>query len=74
MSQYQVEESSNPPNNSFINSFNINSFNNTINYVVNLDNFDSANERNEILAWLSPLDPWIRPHAIRAQRVEHVGD
>ena len=37
-------------------------------------NFGSADERTEILAWLSPLDPWIRHNEIRAQRVEHVGD
>ena len=37
-------------------------------------NIGSADERAEILAWLSPLDPWIRHHDIRAQRVEYVGD
>ncbi|KAG0642019.1 hypothetical protein HOY80DRAFT_1038049 [Tuber brumale] len=33
-----------------------------------------ANERSEILAWLSPLDPRIRHQDLQAQRVEHVGD
>ena len=56
------------------NSFNTNSFNNTINYVSNVNNSGSADERAEILAWLSTLDPWIRHRDIRAQRVEHVGD
>ena len=37
-------------------------------------NFGSADERTEILTWLSPLDPWIRHRDIRDQRVEDVGD
>ena len=37
-------------------------------------NFGSADERAEILAWLSALDPWIRHRDIRDQRVEDVGD
>ena len=76
MSQSCVGESSNSPDNidSFNNSFNTNSFNNTINYVSNVNNSGSADERAEILAWLSTLDPWIRHRDVRAQRVEHVGD
>jgi len=37
-------------------------------------NIGSADERAEILAWLSPLDPWIRHHDIGDHRVEDVGD
>ena len=75
MSQSRVGENSNSSNsNSFNSAFNTNSFNNTINYVSNVNNFGSANERAEILAWLSPPDPWIRHHEVRALRVEHVGD
>ena len=48
---------------------NINSFNNTISVSIR-----SADETAEILAWLSPLEPRIRHHNIRAHRVEHVGD
>ena len=40
----------------------------------NVNTSSSADERAEILAWLSPLGPWIRHHDVRAQRVEHVGD
>ena len=73
MSQSRVGESSNSSNNNSINnSFNTNSFN-TVNYVSNVNSFDSADKRTEILAWLSPLDPWIRHRDIRAQRVEDVG-
>ena len=73
MSQSRVgESSSSSNNNSFNNSFNTNSFN-TVNYVSNANSFDSADERAEILKWLSPLDPWIRHRDIRAQRVEYVG-
>ena len=80
MSPSCVGENSNSSNNN--NSFNNDSFNNTnsfnntisINHVSNVNNFGSADERAEILAWLSPLDPWIRHDDIRAHRVEHVGD
>jgi len=69
MSQARVGESSNSRNN---NSFNTNSYNTiSLNHV---NNFGIADERAEILAWLSPLDPWIRHHDIRTQRVEEVGD
>ena len=87
MSQSRIGESSSSSNN--IDSFNnnsyntTNSFNNTTNNTTNNTisfghvsnvNFDSDGKRAEILAWLSPLDPWIRHHDIRAQRVECVGD
>ena len=78
MSQSRVGESSNYSNN--IDSFNnTNSFNNTINNTISFGhvsnvNFSSGDERTEILAWLSLLDPWIRHHDIRTQRVEYVGD
>jgi len=58
--------------NSFSNtgSFNSNSFNN----VYNINNSGSADERAEILAWLSSLEPRIRHDDIRVHRVEDVGD
>jgi len=34
----------------------------------------AADERWEILAWLSPLEPLIRHRDIRARRVDEVGD
>jgi len=82
MLQARVGENSSASNN---NSFNNDSFNNTnsfntisntISYthVSNVNNHRSADERAEILAWLSPLDPWIRHRGIRDDRVEHVGD
>jgi len=84
MSQSYVSENTSSSNN--IDSFNNNSFNNTdsfnntithnailFGHVSNV-NFGSADERTQILAWLSPLDPWIRHHDIGAQRVEYVGD
>ena len=33
-----------------------------------------ADERSEILAWLSPLEPRIRHHDIQTHRVDKVGD
>jgi len=74
MSQARVGEGSNSYNN---NSFNTtNSFNNTFSFknVHNANNFGSTGEKDRILAWISPLDPKIRHHDIRANRVEHVGD
>jgi len=59
------------------NSFNITmSSNNTtsFNNVRNLNILPSADERAEILTWLSPLEPRIRHEDIGGHRVEHVGD
>jgi len=73
MSQARVGESSNSRNNN--NSFNTNSFNTiSFNHVSNVNNVGIADERAEILSWLSPLDPWIRHRGIKDARVEHVGD
>jgi len=90
MSQFRAGESSNSSNNtnSFNNNTdtfnnNTNSFNNTINntttnnntnHISNVNNYGSVDERDKILAWLSPLEPRIRHHDIRSHRVEHVGD
>jgi len=51
---------------------NVGSFNNI--YNVCIVNSPGAEERAEILAWLSPLGSRIRHGDIRAHRVEHVGD
>jgi len=68
MSQSRLDESSDSfsINNSFNN--NTNSFNNV--YNVN----SSSDERAEVLAWLSPLEPRVRHQDIRAHRVGGVGD
>ena len=69
MSHSRTGENNNPFNN---NSFDSKFF--TVNNVRNVNNFSSTDERAEILAWLSPLEPRIRHDDIRAQRVEDVGD
>ena len=46
---------------------NINSLNTTINFTV-------ADDRSNILAWLSPLDPKLRHRDIQDRRVEYVGE
>ena len=33
-----------------------------------------SDETPEILAWLSPLEPWTRHRALQAERVSRVGD
>jgi len=71
MSPSRIEQHS---NSLYSNSFNTNSFNTfSFNHVDNF-NTGSPDERAEILAWLSSLDPWIRHRSIRDGRVEHVGD
>ena len=48
---------------------NVNSFNN-----INVWNaYAVADERSEILAWLSPLEPQRRHHDIQTRRVDEVG-
>jgi len=62
---------SNNINNSFnaSNSFNVsNSFNNAWNNSTVID------QKSEILAWLSPLEPWNWHEDIRTRRVDGIGD
>ena len=54
----------------YINDNNTNSFN--IHNVVNYPTV--ADEKSEILAWLSPLEPQRRHHHIQASRIDEVGD
>ena len=51
---------------------NANSFNNTTNNVLN--HFTVHEDRSEVLAWLSPLEPHARHQNIEASRVDKVGD
>jgi len=53
---------------------NINSFNNVWNNYTVAGGGSVADERSEILAWLSPLKPRIRRQDIRTRRVDGVGD
>ena len=50
-----------------------NSFNNT-NSFNNVWNFDVADNRSQLLAWLSPLDPGLRHWDIQNRRVDDVGE
>jgi len=47
---------------------------NALNTVNVLNNFTVADDRSNILAWLSPLDPTLRHHDIRDRRVENIGE
>ena len=38
------------------------------------NNFTAVDQRSEILAWLSPLEPRLRHQDIRTRRVDDVGD
>jgi len=53
------------------------SFSNNINSFLNTtvtNNFTIADERLQILTWLSPLEPTLRHQDIRDSRVENVGE
>ena len=47
---------------------NTNSFNNVLNH------FTVSEDRSEVLAWLSPLEPRVRHQNLGASRVDKVGD
>ena len=47
---------------------NNNAFNNTFNTI----NYITPDDKSEILAWLSPLEPWVRHRDIGAQRVDSI--
>ena len=48
---------------------NNNSFNNT----TNTFNYTTPDDESKILAWLSPLEPWVRHRDIGAERVDGIG-
>ena len=50
-------------------SHNTNSFNTAV-----TNNFTTADDRSQILTWLSPLEPRLRHQDIRDRRVEDVGE
>jgi len=49
-------------------SYNNNSFN-----VANTFNYTASDDESKILAWLSPLEPWVRHRDIGAERVDGIG-
>ena len=53
-------------------SHNSNSFNTTNSF--NNNTFNNAWNRYDILAWLSPLEPWLRHNDIQERLVENVGE
>jgi len=54
-------------------SFNHTHFSNN-DFVLNVNNPGAADERSEILAWLSPLEPRIRHQDLRTRRADNVGE
>ena len=60
MSQYNIDNSTNLSNNT--SSFNVHN-----NYVI-------ADDRSQLLTWLSPLDPRLRHRDIQGRRVDNVGE
>jgi len=60
MSQHTINNSANFSNNN--NSFNVQ------------NNYSFVDDRSQLLAWLSPLEPKLRHQDIRERRVENVGE
>jgi len=46
---------------------------NTNTYNTTTYNYTTSDDRSEILAWLSPLEPWVRHRDIGARRVDSIG-
>jgi len=53
---------------------NTNSLNTSYTAISVSNNFTTADDRSNILAWLSPLDPKLRHQDIRCRRVENIGE
>jgi len=60
MSQYHIKDNAN--------CFNTNSFHNVRN------NYTITDDRSQLLAWLSPLEPKLRHRDIQERRVDDVGE
>jgi len=54
-----------------INSFNVSGVANVLNVA---NNYTAAEDRSEILTWLSPLEPRIRHQDLRTRRADSVGE
>ena len=50
------------------------SFSNNINSLNTVNHFTIADDRSNILAWLSPLEPRLRHQDIQDSRVESIGE
>ena len=53
---------------------NINSFNNINTNTFNVQNNFVADDRSQLLAWLSPLEPRLRHRDVQERRVNDVGE
>ena len=71
MSCPQVDDSINSHPNSYDYSYSTNSFGCDIGRNLNIG---TADERSNILAWLSPLEPRIRHQTLRNRRVDNIGE
>src|SRR5437588_6737503 len=59
---------------SSINNNNTHCFNNTNSFNNVWNNCTVADDRSQLLAWLSPLEPRFRHRDVRERRVENVGE
>jgi len=54
--------------------YNANSFNNTNSFNNVWNNYTVADDRSQLLSWLSPLEPRLRHRDIQERRVESIGE
>ena len=74
MSNSRIDYTTNSHNNNNTQySHNNNAFNNTDSFNNNVVNIGVTDERPEILAWFSPLEPRIRHQDVRTRRADNVG-
>ena len=53
--------------------YNRDSFNTTNSFNRTTNNYYAPDDKSKILAWLSPLVPWVRHRDIGAERVDGIG-
>ena len=54
--------------------YHTNSFNNTNSFNHTWNNYTVADDRSQLLTWLSPLEPRLRHRDIQERRVENIGE
>ena len=54
--------------------YQVNSFNNTNSFNNVWNNYTAADDRSQLLTWLSPLEPRLRHRDIQERRVDNIGE
>jgi len=51
----------------------LNNNTNCFNITDSFNNYSTSDDESKVLAWLSPLEPWVRHQDIGAERIEGIG-